>query len=501
MTTLTFKKLSEAYGHVISDIGVLEEVSDYFAYRPQGYQFMPLYKKGIWDGYVREFTVRKPVLRIGLRATLQRFCDERNYEFIEENFEPPDDFSIDEAKAFVKSLKITSPRGDLIEPRDYQIEAFAKAVSRGRGVFLSPTASGKSLILYLIARFLIDNDETKRLLITVPTINLVDQMADDFLSYSKLDGWIHAKEITRLGGGRSTPGKSRITVSTWQTLIKFDKEWFHQFDTIFGDEVHTNKAASLSTIMDNALNARRRVGVTGTLDDSVVHKTIIVGHFGEVHTVTTTKALMESGAVSQLSILGIRLKYCEEDRLLVRSMTYEEELAFILSHEDRDNKLVSMARGFNGNLLVLFNRIEHGKRVFSKLTHGLKGRNVYYISGETEPELRDRIRKKIDKEKDCVVVASLGTFSTGIDAPELHGAVFAHPFKAKIKALQSIGRILRKSRDGRPAQLLDLIDDLAYKRRNNYAMTHAVERFKIYSDQGFDVATASISMRPKGTTT
>lgn len=94
---------------------------------------------------------------------------------------------------------------------------------------------------------------------------------------------------------------------------------------------------------------------------------------------------------------------------------------------------------------------------------------------------------KIEKTvADCIIVASLGTFSTGINIRNIHSIIFASPSKSQIRVLQSIGRGLRKTDDDKPTTIYDLADDLHWKAKRNYTLDHAAERLKIYSKERFD---------------
>jgi len=161
---------------------------------------------------------------------------------------------------------------------------------------------------------------------------------------------------------------------------------------------------------------------------------------------------------------------------------------FIVRHEKRNNFITNLALDLDGNSLVLFQYVEkHGKPLYDLIKNKAHSkRKVFYVSGETGVDVREEIRRITEGEKNAIIVASLGTFSTGINIRNLHNIIFASPSKSQIKILQSIGRGLRRSEDGRTTRLYDLADDLSWKARKNYTLTHAGERIKIYTREKFN---------------
>jgi superfamily II DNA or RNA helicase len=196
---------------------------------------------------------------------------------------------------------------------------------------------------------------------------------------------------------------------------------------------------------------------------------------------------MQDKKLSQLEIDIILLKYKEEFRRQVSQGKYQDEIDFIVRYPARNNFIANLALDQNGNTLILFNFVEkHGKPLHDLLTEKINNnRKLFYVSGETDVDTRERVREITEKEKNAIVVASLGTFSTGINIRNLHNIIFASPSKSQIRVLQSIGRGLRKSDDGRNTKVFDIADDLQYKSKKNYTLNHAAERIKIYSKEKF----------------
>jgi superfamily II DNA or RNA helicase len=124
-----------------------------------------------------------------------------------------------------------------------------------------------------------------------------------------------------------------------------------------------------------------------------------------------------------------------------------------------------------------------------------KDRKVFYVHGSVEADERELVREITEKESDAIIIASYGTFSTGINIRNLHNIVFASPSKSKIRTLQSIGRVLRLGENKETATLFDIADDLTYKSRKNFTLDHFVERMKIYNEEKFEYKIYSINLK------
>jgi len=220
-------KKDEAFIRFECDRNIAQELSDYFTFYVPGYQFVPAYKNRLWDGKIRLADLRTFSIYHGLIPYIQKFCEERDYKLhIDPHITTTENFSAKEADEFAKSLKLPH------EVRDYQLKSFIQAIRNRRILLLSPTASGKSLILYLIVRFL--QQEHKRGLLIVPTTSLVEQMYSDFESY----GYDSDEYCHRQYSGKEKHTRKFLTITTWQSIYKNEKEWFEQFDFVLGDEAH-----------------------------------------------------------------------------------------------------------------------------------------------------------------------------------------------------------------------------------------------------------------------
>ena len=263
----------------------------------------------------------------------------------------------------------------------------------------------------------------------------------------------------------------------------------------YGDEAHLFKAKSLTTLMDKCVNTPYRIGTTGTLDGTKTHRLVLEGVFGEVHKVTTTKKLMDAGTVANLKIICCMLNYPEVDRKILKGMSYQEEIDWIVTNPKRNEIIKNLTIAQTGNTLVLFQFVEkHGKIIFEMLEKECKDRKVFFVFGGTDTEIREEIRALTEKENDAIIVASYGTFSTGINIRNLHNIVFASPSKSRIRNLQSIGRGLRKGDTKTTCNLFDIGDDLSWKEKKNYTLNHLMERIKIYNEEQFNYKLVKIDV-------
>ena len=490
MDIVTVKKKNEVFLNIETDPSIEMELSEHFQFFVPGYKFMPAYRNRMWDGKIRLFDTRKKTLYHGLLQYLKEFCDIRGYEIKSPQVGASnidDSAQLRALEAFVANLGL-SVNGVGITPRDYQLDALSCALRDEKRLLLSPTASGKSLIIYLAIRYFLENSDGKILLI-VPTTSLVEQMYNDFADYSAKDSWSHEETCHRIYSGREKFGvKQRVIISTWQSIYKLPSNWFSCFGMVVGDEAHNFKAKSLTAILEKCVNAKYRIGTTGTLDGTQTHQLVLEGLFGPVYKVTTTKDLMDSDNLSQMDIDIILLKYKEEIcRELIKNK-YQQELDFIVKYEPRNNFITNLALDQDGNTLILFQYVEkHGKPLHSLLQEKItKDRKLFYVSGETDVDTRESVREITETQTNAVIVASMGTFSTGINIRNLHNIIFASPSKSQIRVLQSIGRGLRKSEDGRNTKIFDIADDLHWKSQKNYTLKHAAERIKIYSKERFN---------------
>ena len=486
MTDLKIKKKNEIYITVETEPHIKQELCDYFTFEVPGAKFMPQYRSKYWDGKIRLFSPHTGEIYAGLLDKIVSWAKKSDYsvefqdnKFYGTPFEVNENISLEGIKGYLS--KITS-----LKPRDYQIEAVYDALKYNRKLIVSPTGSGKSLMIYAVVRYFAETG--KKILLVVPTTSLVEQMFKDFEEY----GWDAEKYCHKIYSGREKTTKSSVVITTWQSIYKMKRPFFEPFNVIIGDEAHLFKSKSLVSIMTKTDNAKYRFGFTGTLDGSQTHKWVLEGLFGPSYKVTQTKDLIEKGHLSKLQIKVLLLKHDQH-----KFNEYEEEIQYIIGHEKRNKFIKNLALDLKGNSLILFNRVEtHGMPIYNLINNSVtKNRKVFFVFGGVGAEERERVREITEKENSAIIVASYGTFSTGVNIRNLHNVIFASPSKSRVRNLQSIGRVLRKGDNKQQAVLYDIADDITYKSKKNYTLNHLIERIKIYNQEDFNYEVLQINFK------
>ena len=494
MSKVSIEKLDEVYVRVFSEPSIEQELAEFFTYEYPGARFTPQFKARLWDGKVRLFDQVRKTLYVGLVSYVEEFCVRNGYEV---EYKTPVNTSNGITNELVQEFaEWLNPhgRGKPIEIRDYQVEAVRTALDKERTLLLSPTASGKSFIIYTAMRWHID--QGRKCIIIVPTTSLVEQLYADFEDYSSHNGFAVGAYCQKLYSGFTKDFTKDVLITTWQSVYLQPKSWFKQFDVIFGDEAHQFKAKSLTTVMEKMDNVRYRIGTTGTLDNKKIHRLVLEGIFGPVHRVTTTKALMESQKLAQLKITCVVLKYDEDLRKSRKNNTYQDEMDFLVTHYPRNKFIRNLAVKSTGNTLVLFQYVEkHGKVLLDMIKEKVhEDRKIFFVHGGTDVADREAIRHITEGEGDAIIIASFGTFSTGINIPSIENVIFASPSKSKIRNLQSIGRGLRLKEGKTHCNLYDIADDLHWKSWKNHTLNHAAERYKTYAEEQFDLKLVEVNL-------
>ena len=485
MTVIT--KKNEVYIKVTAEPHVHQELSDHFQFDVPGAKYMPQYQKFKWDGKIRLYSPATGEIYAGLFDYVTEFLNEKGYDYQVEDskfYGTPTDteplISPEATAGFVRSLGLP------FKARDYQLRAVYQALKYNRRLLLSPTGSGKSLIIYALLRWHLGLD--RNVLIIVPTTSLVEQLYKDFQEY----GWAAQHYVHKIMGGREKYTDAPVVISTWQSIYKEPRNFFKRFDVVIGDEAHLYKAKSLSGILTKCHDAKYRVGLTGTLDGMQTHQLVLEGLFGRCEKVTKTVDLMKKGHLTPLKVKILLLKHG-----YVPFDDYQQEMDYIVTHPKRNNLITNLACDLTGNTLILFNYIEkHGDPLWEMLNNKVQGdRKIFFIHGGIDAMEREEARSICEREKNAIILASYGTFSTGINIKNLHNVIFASPSKSRVRNLQSIGRVLRKGDNKAQAVLYDIADHCARGSRSNYTLRHLAERIKIYEEEKFNYEIKEIKLK------
>jgi superfamily II DNA or RNA helicase len=486
MANITIQKKNEIYLKIETEPHIHQELSEYFTFEVPGAKFMPQYRSKYWDGKIRLYSNHNGEIYVGLLDKLVAWAKNceytvefKNNKFYGSPFEENELISVEGVSDYMKSISRH-------EPRDYQVDAVHDALKYNRKLLISPTASGKSLMIYSIVRYFVEKNHN--ILLIVPTTSLVEQMYKDFEDY----GWNAEEYCHKIYSGKEKSTNKNVVITTWQSIYNLPRSFFENFDVVIGDEAHQFKSKSLVGIMTKMDNTKYRFGFTGTLDGSQTHKWVLEGLFGPSYKVTQTKELIEKGYLSKLQIKVLLLKHNEH-----QFNEYEEEIQYLITHDKRNKFIKNLSLDLKGNTLILFNRVEtHGQPLYEMInSSAAKDRKIFFVYGGVNAEEREKVREITEKENDSIIVASYGTFSTGINIKNLHNIVFASPSKSRIRNLQSIGRVLRKGENKNKAVLYDIADDITYKSKKNYTLNHLIERIKIYNEEKFNYEIIQIDFK------
>ena len=483
---LVISKANEVFLQINAEPHIEYELRDHFTFEVEGAKFMPQYRKRNWNGEIHLFDIRNKRIYVGLLDKIISFCERHDYtykfqdnEYYGTPFEVNEGISYEGVKDYMQSICSHSPR-------KYQIQGVYDALRHNRKLLISPTASGKSLMIYSLVRYYVEKGQ--KILLVVPTTSLVEQMYKDFFDY----GWDAESYCHRIYAGKEKTNELPVTITTWQSVYKLDRSFFEDYNVVIGDEAHLFKSKSLVSIMTKLHHAKYRFGFTGTLSGTQTHQWVLEGLFGPSYKVTKTDELMRQGHLSQLDIQCLVLKHPPQ-----KFEKYPDEILYLTQHEQRNNFLKNLSLDLKGNTLLLYSRVKsHGQVIYDLINNNKQSdRKVFFIHGGVDAEERELVREITEEEKNAIIVASYGTFSTGINIRNLHNIIFASPSKSRIRNLQSIGRVLRKGANKVKATLYDIADDCTKNSRKNYTLNHLIERIKIYNEENFNYDIITIQLK------
>lgn len=468
---LEINQYNNTYLQIKTSRAIEQELGDYYSFDVPNAAIIARKKKMKWDGKIKLFQSKQKMLPFGLLENLIKFCEDRKYSY-QLNATHRFECSEVELREFIAELQFPNH----IEARDYQFETILSCIRRKRLLVLSPTASGKSYMIYVLAHFYAQYSKT---LIIVPQVNLVNQMESDFLEYNCPENLIGS---IKSGNDKVS---SPITISTWQSLNQIDPKFLNEFDCVIVDEAHGANANVLKNIVMQS-NAAHKFGFTGTITDSVCNKMMLEGTFGPVFKITSTYKLIQQGVVADPLIKVLVLNYPEDLRKLFHKhvKTYADESRFLAELGSRNRFIVNLAMSLKGNTVILTRLIDtHAKKLYEMLKE--RGANPYIIIGEVDDEEREEVRQELRGVDNAIIVAGYQAFGTGTNIPNINNLILASSTKSKVRNLQGIGRALRTTSVKKTAEIFDIADNLEYRSRKNFTIEHLNDRITNYANEQF----------------
>ena len=476
----------------------LEQLRISLTKRIDSWRFNPLVKKGVWDGYISYIKDDKWI-PAGLWKYVIEVCKEYRFEVQINGIRRLIDSDINAdsfeqwALDFFKDSKIT--------PRDYQIETAYNILKFRKCLAELATSAGKTLISFLTVAYMFEKQKAEKILFIVPNVSLVVQAHEDFHEYNYMNRI--PLRIQQIFAGQKIKSNKNVVIGTYQSLIKKPKEYFEEFDAVIVDECHKAKSASIKTILQKCTNASYKFGLSGTLPkDGTLDKLTLLSQTGPVISEVKAAFLQEEGHIAQCSVKVIEMNYAtESQRTAFQELAqnkyenkdvFQLEQNFVIQSDARLNFISNVISRIPRNSLVLFHRIEHGKRLYEKIRQE-SNKRVFYVDGGTDKDIREEYKKKMEAGEEVVIVASYGTFSTGISIKKIHNIFFTESFKSEVIIRQSIGRGLRQHESKDRVIIIDFVDDIRTDEWKNYLYKHGLARQAIYKQEKFEYSVKKVS--------
>ena len=219
MSDIEIHPVDSVYIKVVCDRGIAKELSDFFTFTVPNYKYIPAYRNKMWDGQIRLYNIHTQRIYSGLKEYVLKFAAERNYT-VSNNIPSSKSKMTDKDVSLYINEKLKPTVGtSRIKPHEHQIDAIVHAINHERCLLLSPTGSGKSLIIYTLLRYYLDRlPPDKKILIIVPTTSLVSQMMSDFRDYAENCDWSVDDNCHYIMSGQEKTTDKKIVISTWRHI-------------------------------------------------------------------------------------------------------------------------------------------------------------------------------------------------------------------------------------------------------------------------------------------
>lgn len=506
MTDVIIQKVDETWIKILTDKSIELDIQEHFSFKSNN-EYDPRIAKGQWDGVIRLYNRQTKKLYFGLLLELLQYLTTMNFSYdIDSALLPSndqlDDEDIDELINFIDP----HCNGSKIVPYDYQRDAFKYMMNMSRTVCLAATSAGKSLIIYLALRayLLMPEFKGKHIFISVPSIALVEQLFSDFDDYSNKPNrdWNPVHYIQKVSGKYTKEITKPVVITTWQSMQNLPLWIYEDIGGIFVDEAHSASASVLGNIIKNCTKSIFRHGLTGSLNNFEADVLVIQGLLGPKKKFVTAKELIDQNRASKLLIHASIIEYPEEKcqelhtikhdikekyknnpykKKQIGMMSWNAELDFLNEMEERRKLICDFVHTVKGNSIILFDRVENfGIPLYGMYKAIYPDETCFLIVGDVSGDAREKIRNCLEQYDNAKIFASFGTMKQGVSIKKLHNAFLLTSGKAKIKIIQTLGRLMRLHKTKQHALVFDMIDDLTYQKSPNISLNHAKDRIKLY---------------------
>ena len=411
-------------------------------------------------------------------------------------------------------------KGQPFRPYDYQIKAAYTMIKYKKCCGEISTSGGKTLISFIIFKYLIDTQNINKILYIVPSVDLATQSAEKYDLYeSYLKHHNHNWEIGILKGGLKKKEKEKvescnILFGTFQSLCKKHQEFFQHFGAVITDECHhTGSSPSIKGVLEKCTNLKFSIGMTGTFPKENKYEYLTIqSYIGPlIYTLTANQLINEEKRGTPIYVVFEMLNYASQEEketlFLLRSnknpedlqagtKVLKEEQKFVNESYTRLKFICDMAIKTTKNSMILFGDIKggYGKRIYEYIKDN-SDKNVYYIDGTTPSNNREYYKQCLEDDVDgnTILVGSINTMGEGIDIKNLWTIFLVNTAKSERLVRQICGRGIRQYPGKDKVIIFDIVDDLRYssypdqKFKDNYLWKHYNERRKIYKEQHFPI--------------
>lgn len=500
-----------------------KKINNWFVLRQKN-KNIPIYQSFINEYNIISIGLWKEALNFANSNGIQITYDENFLNAIMDQSLSEEEFTSEVKDMFRDSY---DNKGDRFCPFDYQITAAFRLLKYKKSVIEVSTSGGKTLISFIVFKWLYEKGFIRNMVLFVPNITLVKQTTSAFNEYESYivnQKWKKEWTFETAGGGSTYSAKEKtkeeipnIIIGTYQTITRFNKKWFSFQDCILGDEIQHITAKSVQKIYSKSVNAKYKFGVSGTVyKKNEFNYFLTQGFIGPlVYSLTSAQLIHKEKRATPVIVVAQELKYSNIDKesletfynarlnkpsgdIQISGLIYNRERDYIRNSEDRFKYIIEQIKRTKKNALVLFSDIKgsYGKKIYHTLLEETD-KTLFYIDGNTSAGSRKEFLNQFesDESENSIIIASIGVFSEGIDLKRLWNIYLVEPLKSEVILAQILGRGMRRFKDKKAVLLFDFQDNLDWPYKNgptnkgtiSYMSKHAAERNRIYRERKFSI--------------